>query len=114
MRQQMIKISLLIAAIAALAIGCGSGKATDESPEDFPTSVEKPQADAAIADAQTAYNALGEDGSAETGKAKDFLDKAKEYRNDGEAEAAWAAATKAKSFCNLSKILRETRAAGLK
>ena len=69
---------------------------------------------AAIADAQAAYNALGDDGSAETGKAKEFLDKAKEFRNDNEPEAAWAAAIKAKSYCALSKLLQQTRAAGLK
>lgn len=114
MRQQIMKISVTVMALTLLTIGCGSAKVADDSPDDFPSSVEKPQADAAIADAQTAYNALGEDGSAETGKAKEFLDKAKEYKNDGEPEAAWAAASKAKSFCVLSKVLRETRGAGLK
>jgi hypothetical protein len=106
-------IAMLIAA-ALTGVACGSAKIADDSPDIYPSSVEKADADAAIADAQTAYNALGEDGSAETGKAKEFLDKAKEFSNDKEPEAAWAAAIKAKSFCALSKLARETRAAGLK
>jgi len=101
-------------AVFSSYVACGSAKVADDSPDVFPSSIEKADADAAIADAQTSYNALGEDGSAETGKAKEFLDKAKEYKNDNEPEAAWAAATKAKSFCALSKVLREARAAGLK
>src|SRR5689334_16922747 len=98
-------IAMLIAAAFAGA-ACGSAKIADDSPDIYPSSVEKADADAAIADAQTAYNALGEDGSAETGKAKEFLDKAKEFSNDKEPEAAWAAAIKAKSFCALSKLAR--------
>jgi hypothetical protein len=105
---------LLTVAAVSFGLGCGSAKIADDSPDIFPSSIEKADADAAIADAQTAYTALGEDGSAETGKAKEYLDKAKEYRNDDENEAAWAAATKARSFCSLSKLLHETRAAGLK
>lgn len=110
------KVTAIAMLVAAVFIGgaCGSAKISDDSPDIYPSSVEKADADAAIADAQTAYNALGEDGSAETGKAKEFLDKAKEFSNDKEPEAAWAAAIKAKSFCALSKLARETRAAGLK
>mgnify|MGYP001197308508 CR=1 FL=1 len=110
------KILLAALAVAVLAgYGCGSGKVADD-PRDiiYPSSVEKADADAAIADAQAAYTALGEDGSAETGKAKEFLDKAKEFEIEKEHEAAWAAAIKAKSFCALSKVLQQTRAAGLK
>jgi len=115
MRQQKVSLFILLLLGAMLiAIGCGSAKIADDSPDIYPSSVEKADADAAIADAQAAYNALGEDGSAETGKAKEFLDKAKEYANDKEPEAAWAAAIKAKSFCALSKLARETRTAGLK
>ena len=109
-------VSAIVLLSAALVFGgaCGSAKIADDSPDIYPSSVEKSDADAAIADAQTAYNALGDDGSAETRDAKAFLDKAKEYANDKEPEAAWAAAIKAKSFCALSKLARETRAAGLK
>ncbi|MFO1470890.1 MAG: hypothetical protein U1F27_07640 [Turneriella sp.] len=114
MRQQKISLIVLVLSTILFGIGCGSAKVADDSPDIFPSSVEKADAEAAIADAQTAYNALGEDGSAETGKAKEFLDKAKEYANDKEPEAAWAAAIKAKSFCALSKLARETRGAGLK
>ena len=106
-------LALLLASVFAVGY-CGSAKIPDDSPDIYPSSVEKADADAAIADAQTAYNALGEDGSAETGKAKEFLDKAKEFSNDKEPEAAWAAAIKSKSFCALSKLARETRSAGLK
>lgn len=112
-QHKVIAIAMLVAA-AFFGAACGSAKIADDSPDIYPSSVEKADADAAIADAQTAYNALGEDGSAETGKAKEFLDKAKEFSNDKEPEAAWAAAIKAKSFCALSKLARETRAAGLK
>lgn len=111
------RVSLLAAFFASLlALGyCGSAKVADD-PRDipYPSSVEAPDAQAAIDDAQQAYNALGEDGSAETGKAKEFLDKAKEFQIEKEYEAAWAAAIKAKSFCALSKLLQQTRAAGLK
>lgn len=112
-QHKVIAIAMLVGA-AFFGAACGSAKIADDSPDIYPSSVEKADADAAIADAQTAYNALGEDGSAETGKAKEFLDKAKEFSNDKEPEAAWAAAIKAKSFCALSKLARETRAAGLK
>ncbi|MCX7631982.1 MAG: hypothetical protein N2Z22_01470 [Turneriella sp.] len=112
-----IKITqVAVAAILALALfHCGSAKVA-EDPRDivYPSSVEKADAQAAINDAQAAYDALGEDGSAETGKAKEFLDKAKEYQIEKEYEAAWAAAIKAKSYCELSALLRQTRAAGLK
>lgn len=114
MRQQKKILFVLMAGAMLLGVACGSAKVADDSPDIYPSSVEKADAEAAIADAQTAYNALGEDGSAETGKAKEFLDKAKEFANDKEPEAAWAAAIKAKSFCALSKLVRETRAAGLK
>lgn len=114
MRKQKISLFIVLFSTILFGIGCGSAKVADDSPDIFPSSVEKADAEAAIADAQTAYNALGEDGSAETGKAKEFLDKAKEYANDKEPEAAWAAAIKAKSFCALSKLARETRSAGLK
>lgn len=114
MKQSKGSVLTLLLVAALTATYCGSAKIPDDSPDIFPSSVEKADADAAIADAQSAYNALGEDGSAETGKAKEFLDKAKEYRNDNEPEAAWAAAIKAKSFCALSKLLQQTRAAGLK
>lgn len=114
MGQRKGSIIVLLLATLAFSGACGSAKVADDSPDIYPSSVEKADADAAIADAQTAYNALGEDGSAETGKAKEFLDKAKEFSNDKEPEAAWAAAIKAKSFCALSKLVRETRAAGLK
>jgi hypothetical protein len=113
MRQHKVLIFALLVAGAILSVDCGSAKVADDSPDIYPSSVEKRDAEAAIADAQTAYNALGEDGSAETGKAKEFLDKAKEFRNDNENEAAWAAAIKSKSFCALSKLVRENRAAGL-
>jgi len=106
--------ALFLAAVIVFGGACGSAKIADDSPDIYPSSVEKADADAAIADAQAAYKALGEDGSAETGKAKEFLDKAKEFSNDKEHEAAWAAAIKAKSYCALSKLARETRAAGLK
>ena len=106
-------LALLLASVFAVGY-CGSAKIPDDSPDIYPSSVEKADADAAIADAQAAYNALGDDGSAETGKAKEFLDKAKEFRNDNEPETAWAAAIKAKSYCALSKLLQQTRAAGLK
>ncbi len=107
-------LALLLASVLTVSY-CGSGKVADD-PRDivFPSSVEKADAQAAIDDAQSAYNALGEDGSAETGKAKEFLDKAKEFQIENEPEAAWAAAIKAKSFCALSKVLQQTRAAGLK
>ena len=61
------KILLAALAVAVLAgYGCGSGKVADD-PRDiiYPSSVEKADADAAIADAQAAYTALGEDGSAD-------------------------------------------------
>jgi len=107
-------LGLLLISLAALSY-CGSAKVAND-PRDivFPSSVERADAKAAIDDAQKAYNALGEDGSAETGKAKEFLDKAKEYEIDNEPEAAWAAAIKAKSYCALSQLLQQTRAAGLK
>src|SRR5262245_8531673 len=107
MRQFKVSVIALLAATSLFSVACGSAKIADDSPDIYPSSVEKADADAAIADAQTAYNALGEDGSAETGKAKEFLDKAKEFANDKEPEAAWAAAIKAKSFCALSKLARE-------
>ena len=80
------KTTVIAMLIAAVAFGgaCGSAKIADDSPDIYPSSVEKADADAAIADAQTAYNALGEDGSAETGKAKEFLDKAKEFEIEKE------------------------------
>lgn len=112
-KTRIFNLAALFAALT-LYVACGSAKVSDDSPDVFPSSIEKADADAAIADAQTAYNALGEDGSAETGKAKEYLDKAKEFKNDNEPEAAWAAATKARSFCSLSNTLRQTRAAGLK
>jgi hypothetical protein len=115
MKQKRVTIlSLLLLSLYATSY-CGSGKVADD-PRDivFPSNVERADAQAAIEEAQTAYNALGEDGSAETGKAKEFLDKAKEYLIENEPEAAWAAAIKAKSYCALSQLLQQTRAAGLK
>ncbi len=114
MKHTKILFTALAVAILA-ASGCGSAKVADD-PRDiiYPSSVEKADADAAVADAQAAYTALGEDGSAETGKAKEFLDKAKEFEIEKEHEAAWAAAIKAKSYCALSKVLQQSRAAGLK
>ena len=114
MKHTKILITAMIVAIFA-TYNCGSAKVADD-PRDiiFPSSVEKADADAAIADAQAAYTALGEDGSAETGKAKEFLDRAKEFQIDNEPEAAWAAAIKSKSYCALSKVLQQSRAAGLK
>lgn len=114
MTRHKVSLLALLASVALMATACGSAKIPDDSPDIYPSSVEKADAQAAVADAQTAYNALGEDGSAETGKAKEYLDKAKEYMNDNEPEAAWSAAIKAKSYCALSKLLQQTRAAGLK
>jgi hypothetical protein len=105
--------ALLLAAVFTVSY-CGSAKIPDDSPDIYPSSVERAEADAVIAAAQAAYNELGEDGSAETGKAKEYLDKAREFRNENEFEAAWAAAKKAESYCALSKLLQQTRAAGLK
>lgn len=114
MRHTRLLLAMLALAVMA-GYGCGSSKVADD-PRDiiYPSSVEKADADAAIADAQAAYTALGEDGSAETGKAKEVLDKAKEFAIEKEYEAAWAAAIKAKSYCALSKVLQQSRAAGLK
>lgn len=114
MRQPKILAVAVLVVVASLSIACGSAKIPDDSPDIFPSSVSKADASAAIQDAQAAYNALGDDGSAETRDAKQFLNKAKEYLSDGEPEAAWSAATKAKSFCALSKAARDVRAAGLK
>ncbi|MBS0617210.1 MAG: hypothetical protein JSR44_03430 [Spirochaetes bacterium] len=108
-------IYALLFASALVAVNCGGGpQITDPRDIAYPSSVEQKDSDAAIADAQAAYNALGEDGTAETGKAKEYLDKAKEFAGDKEYEAAWASAIKAKSFCALSHQLQQTRAAGLK
>ena len=98
----------------ALTLNCGGGQVQDESPDVYPSSVEMKDADVVIAEAQAAYTALGDDGSAETAKAKEYLDKAKEHKNDKDPEPAWAAANKSKSYSALSKIMRDVRSAGLK
>ena len=113
MTKKFSSISLIIIALV-LGFNCGGGQVQDDSPDVYPSSVEMKDADAAIAEAQTAYTALNDDGSAETAKAKEYLDKAKEHKNEKEPEPAWAAANKSKSFAVLSKIMRDVRSAGLK
>ncbi|HRP70710.1 MAG TPA: hypothetical protein PLY93_14385 [Turneriella sp.] len=113
MRQHKLFAVAALVAVAVFSTACGSAKIPDDSPDIFPSSVEKSQAKAAIDDAQNAYNALPDDGSGEKRDAKSFLDKAKEYLSDGEPEAAWSAATKSKSFSSLAAEARKVRAAGL-
>lgn len=108
-------IYALLVVFAFAAVNCGSSQVVND-PRDiqYPSSVEQQDAQAAINDAQQSYNALGEDGTAETGEAKRYLNKAKQYLAEGEYEAAWSNAIKAKSYCALSAQLQITRKAGLK